>query len=103
MIKKIIIFACIFQLILGFPNPTEKYEFETVLKAPDIYRVFWKEDGHKIIFELHIKNKGGWIGFGLSPNGGMKGSDIFTAKFESGKVTFEVSNFIFFQFFCFQI
>ncbi|CAD5114492.1 DgyrCDS3617 [Dimorphilus gyrociliatus] len=89
--SKLVILYCfvVLKLINAFPNPTETYSYGTVLRDPDIYRVFWKEDGHSITFELHVKNKGGWVGFGISPNGGMKGSDIFTAKLVNGQLTFE--------------
>ena len=43
---------------------------------PDQYILFWKIiNEEEIQFEVHVKTSG-WVGLGLSPNGGMAGSDI---------------------------
>ncbi|CAH1248491.1 MOXD1 [Branchiostoma lanceolatum] len=39
------------------------------------FRLFWKFDDEKIEFEAQVQTTG-WVGLGLSPNGGMPGSDI---------------------------
>ena len=39
------------------------------LLEDDVYTVFWKYDDTTITFEVHAKTLG-WVGFGLSPNGG---------------------------------
>lgn len=43
---------------------------------PSQYVLFWKRLGSdEIQFEAHCRTTG-WVGFGLSPNGGMTGADI---------------------------
>lgn len=59
-------------------TPSEDYTFS--LNADDSdelqYRLYWKVLGKdEIQFEIHCRAVG-WVGFGLSPNGGMAGSDI---------------------------
>uniref|UniRef100_A0A674MZN7 DOMON domain-containing protein n=1 Tax=Takifugu rubripes TaxID=31033 RepID=A0A674MZN7_TAKRU len=46
-----------------------------ILLSPE--PIHWGFDNHQgnITFEL-VVNTTGWVGFGFSPNGGMKGSDI---------------------------
>ncbi|XP_066265502.1 DBH-like monooxygenase protein 1 homolog [Branchiostoma lanceolatum] len=39
------------------------------------FHLFWKFDDEKIEFEAQVQTTG-WVGLGLSPNGGMPGSDI---------------------------
>ncbi|CAD5112484.1 DgyrCDS1700 [Dimorphilus gyrociliatus] len=75
-------------VILEFPRPSEIFNHEIVLKAPDVYKLFWKYDDKKITFEIMVKTKG-WVGFGLSPNGGMKDSDVVIGWVKAGKVSFE--------------
>ncbi|CAD5112436.1 DgyrCDS1658 [Dimorphilus gyrociliatus] len=88
MLKKFIFIALI-HCSLSFPTPSEEYMREFVLKEPDIYKVYWKYDDNTITFEIHAKTKG-WIGFGVSPNGGMPGSDIVMFwKGTDNKITFE--------------
>ena len=43
---------------------------------PQQYQILWKLiNKDEIQFEIHCKTTG-WVGFGISPNGGMAGSDI---------------------------
>lgn len=53
-----------------------------VLSAPDQYVIHWNYTDKDIIFKAVVKTTG-WIGFGLSPNGGMKYSDLIVAYFNS--------------------
>ncbi len=47
--------------------------------------LYWKLIGSdEIQFEAHCKTTG-WVGIGLSPNGGMKGSDIAIGWVDSNK------------------
>jgi hypothetical protein len=49
------------------------------------YVLYWKLIGSdEIQFEAHCKTTG-WVGIGLSPNGGMKGSDIAIGWVDSNK------------------
>jgi hypothetical protein len=55
--------------------PSEDYTHSLIVDedAPEKYQVFWKLiNNDEIQFELHAKTVG-WIGLGISPNGGMQG------------------------------
>ena len=54
------------------------------------FHVFWKYDETTIIFEVHAKTLG-WVGFGLSSNGGMAGSDVTITWVKDGQTFFSVS------------
>ncbi|XP_077979621.1 DBH-like monooxygenase protein 1 [Glandiceps talaboti] len=57
-------------------NPTEDdFTHEAFLDEYGRYKLFWKFDSEKIVFEVHVQTTG-YVGFGFSPNGGMTGSDI---------------------------
>ncbi|XP_077980386.1 DBH-like monooxygenase protein 1 [Glandiceps talaboti] len=57
-------------------NPTEDdFTHDAFLDEFSRYRLFWKFDSEKIVFEVHVQTTG-YVGFGFSPNGGMPGSDI---------------------------
>jgi hypothetical protein len=56
--------------------------------APDQYILYWNYTDTDILFEIQVKTTG-WVGFGLSPNGGMDGSDVIIAWVDStGKFNF---------------
>lgn len=57
------------------PMPTEIYANHLVLQEPDLYHLYWNFTESDILFEVHVMTDG-WVGFGLSPNGGMDGSDV---------------------------
>jgi hypothetical protein len=62
-----------------FPlEPSEIYTHHASVfdSDPNQYNIFWKVSSNdQIQFEVHVKTLG-WIGLGVSTNGGMKGSDI---------------------------
>ena len=62
------------------------------LRPDDGYTVFWKFDNEFITFEVHAETTG-WVGFGITPNGDMKGSDMVIGWVPSqgGKAVFTVS------------
>ena len=51
---------------------------QQVVQGPDQYLLFWNYSDTEIIFKVVVKSTG-WIGFGLSPNGGMINSDVVIA------------------------
>ncbi|CAG5133807.1 unnamed protein product [Candidula unifasciata] len=55
------------------PEPSENFTYHEVLD--DNYELFWNFNDTHIIFETIVKTNG-YVGFGISPNGGMAGSDI---------------------------
>lgn len=56
-----------------------------------IYRFYWNFTSSDLIGEIHVKTSG-WVGFGLSPNGGMDGSDVVVGWINDndGSVNFTV-------------
>ena len=63
----------------------------------DLFRVYWKMlDDDYIQFELHARTTG-WVGFGISPNGGMNGADMVIGWVDNnGKGHFKVIKFIYY-------
>ncbi|CAF1072063.1 unnamed protein product, partial [Brachionus calyciflorus] len=55
-------------------TPTEMYT-NTFELIPGVYKLFWNYTDKDLIAEIHCKTNG-WVGFGLSPNGGMDNSDV---------------------------
>ena len=60
------------------------YTHSLELMKDETYHVFWKYDNTTITFEIHAKTLG-WVGFGLSSNGGMAGSDVIIAWIKDGQ------------------
>jgi hypothetical protein len=49
----------------------------------DQYKIFWKVlSTREIQFEIHCRTTG-WVGLGISTNGGMKGADIAIGWYDS--------------------
>ena len=63
----------------GHADLNQKYNFKSVLheEGADIYTLHWKFDieSETISFAVNVSTNG-WVGLGLSPNGGMVHSDI---------------------------
>eukprot|EP00058_Branchiostoma_floridae_P018836 XP_002604325.1 hypothetical protein BRAFLDRAFT_125270 [Branchiostoma floridae] len=56
------------------PDPDDFTHHES-LDEEGKFQLLWKFDDEKIEFEAQVQTTG-WVGLGLSPNGGMPGSDI---------------------------
>ena len=70
--------------------PTGIYTNQAEL-IPYIYYIYWNFTQTSITGEVHVKTSG-WVGFGLSPDGGMLNSDVFVGWITSdGHVNFTVS------------
>ena len=59
-----------------------------------IYRFYWNNTQTDLIGEIHVKTNG-WVGFGLSPNGGMANSDVIVGWIndDNGAVNFTVRHY----------
>ncbi|CAH1785359.1 unnamed protein product, partial [Owenia fusiformis] len=57
------------------PDPTDQYDYNAALSTKDTYHIYWNYTNETITFEVHA-NTLGYVGFGFSPNGGMKRSDM---------------------------
>ena len=78
------------------PTPTAKYINSKVLVA-DTYFFFWNFTAKEIIGEIQVKHNVlpmTWVAFGLTPNGGMDGSDVFVTwvNTANGKIVFDDRN-----------
>lgn len=72
----------------------EKYSFKSVLhnRNGNMYVLHWKfsVEEKTITFAVNVSTPG-WVGFGLSPNGGMVDSDVVIGWVKDGKAYFHVS------------
>ena len=88
----IFIFTQSLGLVLAEVEPTEWFPNRVELHPGDRYWLFWKHDSVTITFELHVRTKG-WVGLGISPNGYMQDSDIFTAGVRENRGYIQVRGF----------
>ena len=69
-------------------------EYAFTVTLHERYELFWNYDldSDTISFAVRVRTEG-WVGFGLSPNGQMPGSDVVIGWVdEEGKVFFHVSD-----------
>ena len=71
-------------------NLAEKYPFNATLKEGSYY-LYWNfsTSNEKIQFAVRVKTTG-WIGFGVSANGQMAGSDVVIGWTNGGTSFFHV-------------
>jgi hypothetical protein len=63
------------------------YTYTKVLVS-NVYNLFWNVTSDSLIAEIQVKTAG-LLGFGISPTGGMDGSDLIVARINSnGKTNF---------------
>ena len=63
------------------------------LDAAETFFVAWQQTETQITFEILVKTRG-YVAFGLSPNGAMKGSDIVVGWVnDDGTAVLQVSAF----------
>ena len=69
-----------------------KYRFSASLDPEGQYKLYWSYNltAQTVSFAVQVKTTG-WVGFGISPSGGMVGSDVVIGWVESnGAVQFHV-------------
>jgi hypothetical protein len=75
-------------------NLESEYRFKLVLRddKQGTYILHWKFDlkAEMISFAVNVSTQG-WVGFGLSPNGRMSGSDVVIGWVKEDHVHFRVS------------
>lgn len=82
------LFALIGLSCQNAPSPTSTYSYKKILVEPHTFILHWNFTKTELIGEIHVMTHG-WIGFGITPNGGMDGSDVFVAWIQSnGQVHF---------------
>ena len=74
----------------GSLRVTEDYPHSIELDSSDQFTMYWKYTNTTITFEAHVRTLG-YIGVGISPDGGMSNSDIVIGWVKNGKAHFHVS------------
>ncbi|KAK3792767.1 hypothetical protein RRG08_023100 [Elysia crispata] len=67
------------------PVPSESFPFQDHLN--DDFTLYWNFNSTHITFEMVVKTNG-WVGFGISPKGAMKSSDVIIGWVKDGRVHF---------------
>nr|XP_002124053.1 DBH-like monooxygenase protein 1 [Ciona intestinalis]XP_026690880.1 DBH-like monooxygenase protein 1 [Ciona intestinalis] len=65
------------------PEPTEPFPHNIVLDTDGLLKLYWNYNDTHITFEMHGQTTG-WVGIGLSPNGGMIDADIYIGWVKEG-------------------
>ena len=87
----LVVLAAAMQLVACAHNLDEEYRFSAVLDEG--YKLHWNFDLEQkaITFAVNVSTTG-WVGFGLSPNGQMPGSDVVIGWVDNnGNTQFHVS------------
>ncbi|KAI8520192.1 hypothetical protein Bbelb_034490 [Branchiostoma belcheri] len=71
----LITFTLVFAISLRLGSAADVFPHHEALDEAGKYHLYWKFDEEKIELEAQVQTTG-WVGLGLSPNGGMAGSDI---------------------------
>ena len=82
MFRSSVVFAVVVTVFLGIPAPLlaqdiSSYPFSATLSESPLYQLYWSYDNaeESVSFLVRVETTG-WVGLGLSPNGGMIGSDV---------------------------
>ena len=90
--RSLLCLLALVPLVLG--NLSSRYAFTTTLydRGGDTYVLHWNFSTAErtIAFAVNVSTTG-WVGFGLSPNGGMVNSDVVMGWVRSGQAYFHVS------------
>ena len=81
-------------LPIVFGNLSSRYAFNTTLydRDGDTYVLHWNFSTAErtIAFAVNVSTTG-WVGFGISPNGGKTNSDVVIGWVRNGRAYFHVS------------
>ena len=89
----LLLLACLTPVCFSDNHLAEKYPFSTTLHE-GYYYLYWNfsSTDETIQFAVRVKTTG-WVGFGISPNGQMPGSDVVIGWVDGQKSYFHVSCF----------
>lgn len=93
LIKNQVLFFIVFVCSVRWQcTDCARWAHTALLGGPD-YRLLWSlgPGPHEITFEVQVKTHG-YVGFGLSRDGNMPGSDFVVGWVENGQVYFQVSD-----------
>ena len=92
--RSLLCLLALLPLVLG--NLSSRYAFTTTLynSGGDTYVLHWNFSNveRTIAFAVNVSTTG-WVGFGLSPNGGMVNSDVVMGWVSNGRTYFHVSSY----------
>ena len=95
---ELILLAILHAVLVIHGTPLdEKYRFRQMLDSDGMYWLHWSFDieENTISFAVNVSTTG-WVGFGLSPNGQMPGSDVVIGWVDDrGTTYFHVSTIIY--------
>ena len=90
--KSLVYLLALLPIVLG--NLSSRYAFSTTLydRNGDTYVLHWNFSTveRTITFAVNVSTMG-WVGFGISSNGGMVNSDVVIGWVQSGRAYFHVS------------
>ena len=90
--KSLVCLLALLPIVLG--NLSSRYAFSTTLydRNGDTYVLHWNFSTAErtITFAVNVSTTG-WVGFGISRNGGMVNSDVVIGWVQSGQTYFHVS------------
>ena len=92
--RSLLCLLVLLPLVLG--NLSSRYAFSSTLynRNGDTYVLHWNFSTAErtIAFAVNVSTTG-WVGFGLSPNGGMVNSDVVMGWVSNGRTYFHVSSY----------
>ena len=92
--KSLLCLLSLLPLVLGTHGLSSSYTFSSTLydQGGDTYVLHWNFNTAErtIAFAVNVSTTG-WIGFGISPNGGMVNSDVVIGWVSNGRAYFHVS------------
>ena len=92
--RHLLCLLALLPLVLG--NLSTRYPFSSTLynRNGDTYVLHWNFSTAErtIAFAVNVSTTG-WVGFGLSPNGGMTNSDVVMGWVSNGRTYFHVSSY----------
>ena len=92
--RSLLCLLALLPLVLG--NLSTRYAFSSTLydRNGDTYVLHWNFSiaERTIAFAVNVSTTG-WVGFGLSPNGGMANSDVVMGWVSNGRTYFHVSSY----------
>ena len=94
MMKSLLCVLTLLPLVLGTHDLSGRYPFSRTLydRNGDTYVLHWNFStaDRTIAFAVNVSTTG-WVGLGISPNGGMVNSDVVIGWVSNGRTYFHVS------------
>ena len=92
LLGTVVAFSLFVLTVSGAHDLSQEYRFSATLDPDGQYKLYWNYNltTQTISFAVRVQTIG-WVGFGISPNGGMVGSDVVIGWVEGDRtVQFKV-------------